>query len=271
MVRLHDAARKGAIGDVQRLLKSGVDVNREDESDEFGGSPLHLAAGGGHEVVVKLLLAAGARPNEANIRGATPLHWATEHGHEAVVKVLLDAGVNPDGADRVGFTPLHFASAEGHVAAVTLLLSRGANPTLVNDEGETALDLAEQNGHRAVAGLLQDAMEVKRVLTVRAKRATSNALELTCTTLVGNTAATIQWPDDMPMAELPVAIIKHVRTAGFTGLKEPLGTWNLCLIKPGGEGMPLAVGKEAPSLCEQYGLVDVASEPACGSPEQLTR
>ena len=79
-----------------------------------------------------------------------------------------------------------------------------------------------------------------RVLTVRAQRAGSGALELTCSTIAGNVAATLKWQEDVPVTGLAEAIIAAVQSSRFTGLKVPLAVWNLRLLKP--DGTLLALG-----------------------------
>ena len=53
---LHDAARRGDIEDVERLLLLGHEINAKDEND---ATPLHWAANSGHSAVTKLLIARG--------------------------------------------------------------------------------------------------------------------------------------------------------------------------------------------------------------------
>ena len=56
-----------------------------------------------------------------------------------VVKILLNAGADPNQADNWGYSPLHFAAAYGNTYAIKLLLDQGANPNQVNSWGKTAL------------------------------------------------------------------------------------------------------------------------------------
>ena len=95
-----------------------------------------------------------------------------------------------------------------------------------------------------------------------AARASPHNLELTCTTLGGSVAATLLWPDDAPVSGLAQAIVAAVHRSGFTGLKAPLGVWNLRLLRPGNssnDALPLSLGEDAPSLDEQFGLPEPIS------------
>ena len=51
-----------------------------------------MAAGNGHEEVVKLLLEKGAELESKDKYGKTPLSLAAEMGHEAVVMLVLEKG-----------------------------------------------------------------------------------------------------------------------------------------------------------------------------------
>ena len=73
-----------------------------DVKDTYGQTPLGLAAGQGHEAVVKLLLEKGAELESKDSEGWTPLSWAAEKGHEAVVKLLLENGAELEAKDSVG-------------------------------------------------------------------------------------------------------------------------------------------------------------------------
>ena len=85
-------------------------------------------------------------------------------------------------------------------------------------------------------------------------------MELTCHTIAGNVAATLQWPDDAPVNKLAEAIMAEVRSSGFTGLKEPFSLFNLRLLKP--DGGRVLLGASSPSLPGQLGL-----EPSPAAPQ----
>ena len=86
-----------------------------------------MAAGRGHEEVVKLLLEKdGVDPDSKDSSGQTPLSLAAISGNEEVVKLLLATEkVDPDSKDsEYRQTPLSWAAGRGHEAVVKLLQSR---------------------------------------------------------------------------------------------------------------------------------------------------
>jgi len=126
---LHDAARRGDLAAVERLLAAGAAV---DATDGAGATPLYLAAGEGHAAVVVRLLSAGANP-QRQVSGpfgstGTPIHAAIRYGHLDVVRALLEAGVDPNLADDGVGPPLHTALRRGQTAAAGLLRTFGARP-----------------------------------------------------------------------------------------------------------------------------------------------
>jgi ankyrin repeat protein len=93
---------------------------------------LALAAHLGHSEIVKLLLAAGADPNQYNPDGmqshSTPLHQAALAGHVEVVRTMLEApGVRLDIQDKIyDGTPLDWAlHGERHEVADLLRAQSG--------------------------------------------------------------------------------------------------------------------------------------------------
>src|SRR4051794_22971923 len=108
------------------LIENGADVNSP--LPDTGETPLHMALCGAHgparELVVKVLIAAGADPNrmtkhsvatgsfmrDCRTKGETPLHRAAAFGSEATIQLLLDAGASLEAKDMNGDSPLSWAS-----------------------------------------------------------------------------------------------------------------------------------------------------------------
>jgi uncharacterized protein len=123
---LNNAAFHGHWRLCQFLIEHGADVNRSDP--ETGETPLHAALCTtnrlAHDLVVRVLLSAGANPNcvtkpsietgsfmrDCRTKAETPLHRAAAFGTEETVQLLLDAGARIDAKDMNGDSPLSWAS-----------------------------------------------------------------------------------------------------------------------------------------------------------------
>ena len=168
-----DAAQRGDLDAVRRLLRDGADVNaaqgdgmtalhwaaergdgemgevllyagaRVDAGTRIGHyTPLHLAARSAHASMVELLLRAGSEPDARTTNsGASPLHLAAGSGDARVIGLLIDAGADVNGRESAwGQTPLIFAAGGNRVEAVRALLNGGADPSLAS----SVIDVEEQ-------------------------------------------------------------------------------------------------------------------------------
>jgi uncharacterized protein len=143
-----DAASQGNKAEIERLLKSGADVNAQQPD---GATALQWAAYRGDAPLAELLLKAGARPGLANHNGATPLWLAATRGDAAVVKALLRGGADANEQLPLGRRPLMLAARSGNLDAVRALLEHGADVNASETErGTSALMQAADQGHAAV-------------------------------------------------------------------------------------------------------------------------
>jgi hypothetical protein len=98
------AAQFGHVEIVSLLLDAGEDPDRYNPPGGHShGTPLHQAAGGGHEAVVRLLVERGARLDLKDVLWhATPAEWAEHEGKREVEEYLRAqeraAQPQPDGA-----------------------------------------------------------------------------------------------------------------------------------------------------------------------------
>ncbi|KAM0497400.1 hypothetical protein ACHAP8_006892 [Fusarium lateritium] len=173
---LIDAARKGQIAMIKRLIKAGVDPNssfgRENplyeaatrgqpeavailveqgavvDPDDGFRTPLVAAASYGFTSTVKLLHSLGASIEAGQEWGQTPLAEAAQNGHETTVSLLLQLGAKTEVKGDYGRTPLRNAAWNRHVNTVKLLVEHGANIEAADHYGLTPLMVAVRNGDR---------------------------------------------------------------------------------------------------------------------------
>ena len=159
------ASRNNQIDTVRLLLgQDGIDINARSDDNT---SALMAAAGREHQVIVALLLEAGA--NRRDLERA--LRWRIEDrghcfdvnafvrmaakGQDGLVSLYIEAGMAVDAANEDGNTSLILAAEEGETKVVQVLLERGADVDFRNRSGSTALEVALRKGHKQVAELLK--------------------------------------------------------------------------------------------------------------------
>ena len=150
---LHLAALGGQEAVVQLLVETGADIEAKDKYEK---TALYLAAQCGHEAVVRLLMEMGADTEAKDIYERTALHLAAWGGEETVVRLLMEMGADIEAKDIYGTTALHLAARGGHETVVRLLMEMGADIEAKDTDGTTALHLAAQRGHKAVVQLLME-------------------------------------------------------------------------------------------------------------------
>ena len=114
------AARKGDLDTIRRLIVAGV---KADVSDEWDSTPLMLAAGWGHTEIVATLIDSGARVDERSRFNRTALMWAAASGQESTVIFLLEAGADKELVDKDGKSAVDLAREENHLKIATLIQS----------------------------------------------------------------------------------------------------------------------------------------------------
>lgn len=148
---LHYAAAEGFSDVVQLLVATAADANRRDNA---GCSALALAAKGGHEAVVRILVdGGGSDVNVMDNEHRTPLFYAAKGGLKEAVERLIQAGADPDlkGSEP---SPLIQAAKGGFTAIVQVLVGRGAGINARDSQGRTALMDAAQGGHVDIMKIL---------------------------------------------------------------------------------------------------------------------
>ncbi|HCJ12150.1 MAG: hypothetical protein A2Y14_05720 [Verrucomicrobia bacterium GWF2_51_19] len=183
--KIHEAAQSGDIQTVKRLLESGISP---DERDEFGRTPLMLAAANGHIDVIDeliwddanidlqsfdesyaytaLMYAVAGNNTEAiqrlldvepqielkNILGQTAFYLLISDETEIdleLVKSFIDADANVNTCDFQGCTPLILSAERSNIDLMRLLIENGANVNQPEFSHKTPLIIATVNGSLA--------------------------------------------------------------------------------------------------------------------------
>jgi ankyrin repeat protein len=146
------AARADDLAQLQRLIKSGADINVPEPDGTTG---LLWAVYNGSPQLVQLLLKAGADPNIANSLDISPLLQASRAGHADMIKALLANGAKLDATHGNTEPALMAAARAGSVDSVKVLLAAGADPNGSEPlEQQTALMWAVTEGHLDIARAL---------------------------------------------------------------------------------------------------------------------
>ena len=148
---MSDNNKDGDVESVKASLSDGAKVNWQNE-EEARFSPLHLAAMKTENENLKIfknLLAASPDLEKKNQFGETPLAIAAHFGHLKKVRCLLLSGAEINSEDFFGRTPLYRASLRGHEEVVKYLLMCGARKDMKNEDGFTAFGVAKNSRTRA--------------------------------------------------------------------------------------------------------------------------
>ena len=187
---LVDAASRGDVAQVRRLLDDGADVN---ERDAQGRTAVTAAALGDHVEVARALISAGAdvdaqdsdRNNALLVTGETgsvpmlrevlkaspdlgatnryggvAVIPASDRSHVEYVREILKTGIDVDHVNRLGWTALLEAVILGdggpvHQEIVRLLVDAGADRAIADEDGVTALEHARERGYAEMVRILE--------------------------------------------------------------------------------------------------------------------
>ncbi|MEJ1274292.1 ankyrin repeat and SOCS box-containing 3 [Cricetulus griseus] len=111
---------------------------------------------GGNAEIIELLLKHGTDLECQDDFGITPLFVAAQYGKLKSLDILISSGANINCQALDKATPLFIAAQEGHIKCVELLLSSGADPDLYCNEDNWQLPIhaAAQMGHAKILDLL---------------------------------------------------------------------------------------------------------------------
>lgn len=182
---LHLAAFHGNTATVDFLISMGADVNAKDASgNTVVKTVVYSGCNADRIKTLQLLIKSGAKPDLADREGRTPLDHATFYKDAAAISILLAAGAKPDDAalatavrngdvktlkilapkfdatNAAGARFLHVAVGVGcndNAEMVRFLLAAGADPNVADEKGRSPLHDAAQYGHPEAVKFLLDA------------------------------------------------------------------------------------------------------------------
>lgn len=159
---LWDAVENQEVGNVERLLESGADVQRllKDKTSTL----IEIAAEKGNPEIVKMLLDKGVDPDSA-LNGESPLWLAMINGHELAAMALVEAGAKIDGPAREGYSPFYFAVMEDYLDLVTKMVAHKANIFAEGPAGSPAHEAAENGNLRMLQLLVVNGADLNRINT----------------------------------------------------------------------------------------------------------
>ncbi len=135
------ALRRGHEEMANWLIDQGADIHA---LEEFGNTPLFMAAGGNCAKIIERLCNLGCDPNTFDSGFETPLtYWSTQCSKDTI-RALINAGADVNLQNHHKRTPLHcaFMRKENVEEVVAMLLDTGANPLLVDSDGKSVRDWA---------------------------------------------------------------------------------------------------------------------------------
>ncbi|WP_115718472.1 ankyrin repeat domain-containing protein [Gallaecimonas mangrovi] len=161
-------ALRHADSEAQQALLKYLDLaSAAKEVDEHGNNLLHAVAEHRDHALAcawfEQLQKQYQLPYKANEYGITPMHLAAYHGNTELIKAACQQGCDTNALDSNGNTPLHVATFFNgektdyeHIkqTIMTLVLS-GSDPLRENAEGESPLAIATQRNMQDCIGMMQ--------------------------------------------------------------------------------------------------------------------
>jgi uncharacterized protein len=131
-----DAAERGDIAGINRVLSAGGSVN---VADDLGRTPLLAAVAHDKLDAFKLLLAEGADINAQALDSDTPWLLAGARGRTEMLRLMVQRGPDLTKRNRYGGNALIPACHYGYVETVKFLLTTAIDLNHVNNLGWTCL------------------------------------------------------------------------------------------------------------------------------------
>ena len=163
------AIEQGNVAVVKTLVDQGANLREIAEcgsgmASTITATPLRCAVWFDRTEIINLLIDKGADPSEEDY-GSTPLSMAASYGMNRSAKLLLERGANPNAGK-----PLSNAAYHGNIELMKLLIARGADIDTAIEELKTRYDswLPERNKKIDSAIRLLDKLKPKPVVATQA-------------------------------------------------------------------------------------------------------
>ncbi|XP_061484591.1 M-phase phosphoprotein 8 isoform X2 [Rhineura floridana] len=151
--QLRDAVKNGHYATVKMALNSNEEYNL-DQEDSSGMTLVMLAAAGGHDDILRLLIRKGAKVNCRQKNGTSALIHAAEKNNLTTAAILLEAGAYVNLQQNSGETALMKACKRGNYDIVRLMIESGADCNISSKHQSNALHFAKQCNNLLVYELL---------------------------------------------------------------------------------------------------------------------
>ncbi|XP_062423225.1 M-phase phosphoprotein 8 isoform X2 [Rhea pennata] len=155
---LRDAVKNGDYMTVKMALSSNEEYNL-DQEDSSGMTLVMLAAAGGHDDLLRILIRKGAKVNGRQKNGTTALIHAAEKNFLTTVAILLEAGAYVNMQQSSGETALMKACKRGNSDIVRLMIESGADCNILSKHQNNALHFAKQCNNVLVYEQLKSHLE----------------------------------------------------------------------------------------------------------------
>ncbi|KAM5336517.1 M-phase phosphoprotein 8 [Glossophaga mutica] len=155
---LRDAVKNGDYITVKIALNSNEEYNL-DQEDSSGMTLLMLAAAGGQDDLLRLLIRKGAKVNGRQKNGTTALIHAAEKNFLTTVAILLEAGAFVNVQQSNGETALMKACKRGNSDIVRLVIECGADCNILSKHQNSAMHFAKQCNNVLVYDLLKNHLD----------------------------------------------------------------------------------------------------------------
>ncbi|KAM8803158.1 M-phase phosphoprotein 8 isoform 2-T2 [Rhynchonycteris naso] len=155
---LRDAVKNGDYITVKVALNSNEEYNL-DQEDSSGMTLVMLAAAGGQDDLLRLLIRKGARVNRRQRNGTTALIHAAEKNFLTTVAILLEAGAFVNVQQSSGETALMKACKRGNSDIVRLVIECGADCNILSKHQNSAMHFAKQCNNVLVYDLLKNHLD----------------------------------------------------------------------------------------------------------------